>query len=610
MGTVLNGLRLRRRLSGLLPLTAPTQARGSALIAPPESGGAASTSNDAFELFCAPGVEVSDAVRFDAELYANAEDLDVVELVPADLSPDQVLDLARGVNTRSYRSSALALGRGAGHAVLVRSEVADRAETAALEDRAGFISLIERLKQYAARSTDLAVTPGVAAVDSPAEKRLGELRALYGSATPLALAVPAAKSSLLAAGMVLSPGWGVMALAATIAQPYLVAGRTPLRPPRSAEAAIGRLIGPFALVRPLLAGNRAGDGDQTPDPVDARRAGYTSALAEGTERFFEPRRDTCPWCGGAALVERFRTPDLLQAKPGEFVVEQCSACGLVFQNPRLSIDGLDFYYRDFYDGLGAGGAQFLFAHSLPSYRGRVALARRHGTPRAWLDVGSGYGHFCVVAKGMLPDTRFEGLDMGSSIEQAELRGWIDRSYRGLFPDLAEQLAGRFDVVSMHHYLEHTRDPRAELAAARVALEPGGHLLIEVPDPESRFGRLFGRYWVPWLQPQHQQFLSVALLTAALEAEGFSIVEVERGPAHQPIDIAGAVGLRATDTAPAARVPWRDPPTPSEQVMLGAVLAAAAPFALAAMVADRALQPIIRAMGAGWSNTYRVLAVRP
>jgi predicted SAM-dependent methyltransferase len=81
--------------------------------------------------------------------------------------------------------------------------------------------------------------------------------------------------------------------------------------------------------------------------------------------------------------------------------------------------------------------------------------------------------------------------MGASIEESQRRGWIDHAYRGLFPDLADE------------------DPRAELEAAHRVLQPGGHLLIEVPDPESRFARLMGRYWVPWLQPQHQQFVPVA-----------------------------------------------------------------------------------------------------
>ena len=60
---------------------------------------------------------------------------------------------------------------------------------------------------------------------------------------------------------------------------------------------------------------------------------------------------------------------------------------------------------------------------------------------------------------------------------------------------------------MSHYLEHTPDPRAEFDAARMALASGGHLLIEVPNPESILGRILGRCWVGFLQPQHLHLLS-------------------------------------------------------------------------------------------------------
>jgi SAM-dependent methyltransferase len=469
------------------------------------------------------------------------------------------------------------------------------------------------LKRYAARSTDLKVAPRLHAASRAADERLRQLQSVYGAFSPLAVAVPAARSSLLLAGVVLSPLWGAVALACHALQPYLVTAGGPLERPsggRSALAdAVKRLVDPLTLVRAALAS--AGSPARGDDPIESRRAGYTTALAGGIEHFFEPRRDRCPWCGSSAIQERLRTSDLAQYKPGEFVIDECISCGLLFQNPRLSLDGLDFYYRDFYDGLGNAGAQMLFGYSEPAYRGRVALARRHfkEPPRAWLDVGSGYGHFCVIARGLLTETRFDGLDIGTGIEEAEARRWVDHAYRGLFPDLADGLAGQYDVVSMHHYLEHTRDPRAELEAAYTTLIPGGHLLIEVPDPESRYSRLLGRYWLPWLQPQHQHLLSVHHLVTELTAQGFSVVEVERGPAHQPVDLGGAIWTWAGNTAPKPRAPWLDDPTPVQRVGRTAVLAAAAPFALAGVAADRALQPVISTRAQRWSNAYRLLARR-
>src|SRR6266567_4088927 len=85
--------------------------------------------------------------------------------------------------------------------------------------------------------------------------------------------------------------------------------------------------------------------------VELRRPAYQADLAGGLDRLFEPRRTACPWCGSARLRERLRTTDLLQHKPGRFHLDRCQDCGHVFQNPRLSFAGLEFYYRDFYDGL-------------------------------------------------------------------------------------------------------------------------------------------------------------------------------------------------------------------------------------------------------------------
>ena len=43
------------------------------------------------------------------------------------------------------------------------------------------------------------------------------------------------------------------------------------------------------------------------DPYDAARPYYEAELAAGTERFLEPRRDTCPWCGSTDLSVRLRS---------------------------------------------------------------------------------------------------------------------------------------------------------------------------------------------------------------------------------------------------------------------------------------------------------------
>ena len=48
------------------------------------------------------------------------------------------------------------------------------------------------------------------------------------------------------------------------------------------------------------------------------------------------------------------------------------------------------------------------------------LARQVTADVRWLDVGCGYGHFAKDARPVLPDTRFDGLDFGASVDDAAL----------------------------------------------------------------------------------------------------------------------------------------------------------------------------------------------
>ncbi|MER5885241.1 class I SAM-dependent methyltransferase [Streptomyces sp. NPDC001941] len=346
----------------------------------------------------------------------------------------------------------------------------------------------------------------------------------------------------------------------------------------------------------------------TTTEVARLRPVYQRELALGTDRFYEDRRPDCPWCGSTRLRTRLRTTDSIQRKPGTFVVDQCRGCRHSFQNPRLSPEGLDFYYRDFYDGLGEGtwGKAFTMGTSQERYAAAARSVAPYTRPGRWLDVGTANADFCVVAKQVFPDTAFEGVDCGESVEAAARAGRIEKAHRGFLPELAGSLADRFDVVSMHHVLEHTVDPRAELAAAHTVLRPGGHLLIEVPNPESPLGRVFGKYWVPWFQPQHLHFVTRANLCRALAEQGFTVVASDTREPHVPIDVVGAVGLAVVRHMPYRDEPWlAKAPGRREALLRKAFWYASFPALFAAHLVDRALEPLLRRTR--FSNAYRVIA---
>jgi hypothetical protein len=149
-----------------------------------------------------------------------------------------------------------------------------------------------------------------------------------------------------------------------------------------------------------------------------------------------------------------------------------------------------------------------------------------------------------------------------------------------------------------------RSARAELDAARTALAPSGHLLIEVPDPEFGLARLLRRWWLPYFQPQHIHLLSVQNLDRLLRERGFTPVVWHRGAAHQRVDFFFAMYLVCNRLAPSPHLPWRRRGALAA-AWRACVWTAGSPFILTAMIVDNLVGPLFSR--AKVSNTYRVVA---
>ncbi|WP_200304417.1 class I SAM-dependent methyltransferase [Streptomyces adelaidensis] len=278
-------------------------------------------------------------------------------------------------------------------------------------------------------------------------------------------------------------------------------------------------------------------------------------LAPGADPFHEPRRDDCPWCGSRQLRTRVRAPEGKRRTPGTFVFDECRDCSHAFQNPRPTPDGLLLRHHQ----------HPTQAHIRSNLAGR--LRRRHHRvaaramlpypePESWLDVGTGHGYFPEAAREVHPYTSFDGLDPTPRVERALAAGRIEEAHEGLLTDpaIVARLRARYDVVSMFHHLEHTADPREELRAARAALRPGGHLLVEVPDPARPFGTLpVGGRW-PWKQserPRPLHLMPLRNLLAELESLGYEVLTT-RACAPLPPRAHRIIARRATQpSAPSA-----------------------------------------------------------
>lgn len=349
-----------------------------------------------------------------------------------------------------------------------------------------------------------------------------------------------------------------------------------------------------------------GEADTQIDPIESARSYYAREINAGVDRYFQRRVDACTWCGSSRVRHRVTCSDLRQFKPGSFRLDECRDCGHVFQNPALTDEGLAFYYRDAYDGINAERADANFSSMAEMYRRRAVTvaSRRPDPPRRWLDVGTASAHFCEGAARIFPDTVFDGLDMSDGVLAGQRAGRIDTGYQGQFPELSRQLAGKYDQISMIHYLEHTRDPLRELDAAVEVLADDGWLLIEQPNPHARAARIFRSWWAGWNQPEHLNMVTLDNLVIALQDRGLEIVDVVQRDAHVPLETFIALATALNRIAPAGDTPWDDRPQrryPRLRRLLGKALCA--PLVPVARFVDHVVLPRLLHS----YHAYRVLA---
>lgn len=144
---------------------------------------------------------------------------------------------------------------------------------------------------------------------------------------------------------------------------------------------------------------------------------------------------------------------------------------------------------------------------------REVLGLCGNQPAHILDFGCGEGRF-TSALAMVTQARVTGSDFETAPPPL-LQGPTYAPYA--------RLEGSYDLVIARHVLEHFNDPLDGLAQMKKHLAPGGCLFIEVPNRNSPWTRIFGKYWDLWYVPFHRVHFTRTTLERSLQLAGFDIV---------------------------------------------------------------------------------------
>ncbi|MBY6014399.1 class I SAM-dependent methyltransferase [Qipengyuania gaetbuli] len=134
-----------------------------------------------------------------------------------------------------------------------------------------------------------------------------------------------------------------------------------------------------------------------------------------------------------------------------------------------------------------------------------------------LDFGCGSGQFTRVLSESLPHTFVVGSDFFDT-PPPELNG-----HNYMTADDVALQSGTFDTVMAMHVLEHDDDTEALLAKILKPAKPGAYIVIEVPNVECVWTKVFGRFWDAWYLPFHRHHFSMRSLAAALSGAGLEIL---------------------------------------------------------------------------------------
>ncbi|OYV96580.1 MAG: hypothetical protein B7Z73_00475 [Planctomycetia bacterium 21-64-5] len=214
----------------------------------------------------------------------------------------------------------------------------------------------------------------------------------------------------------------------------------------------------------------------------------------------------CCLCGGSVLPPLADVADSLTGD--RFSIARCSQCGVGQTVP--SPDDLGRFYRSYHGnrhGITAG------------YRiwRRIRLLKRiagDGRGKRLLDVGCGDGGFLRAAQ------RLGWQVSGTELEPQQARS-LGLDVRAEIDDF--RASEKFDCVTFWHSLEHLPRPHEALRQARERLQPGGVLLVSVPDAGGWQARLFGRHWLHLDVPRHLFHFNRPSLARLLETTGFVLV---------------------------------------------------------------------------------------
>ncbi len=250
--------------------------------------------------------------------------------------------------------------------------------------------------------------------------------------------------------------------------------------------------------------------------------------------------ERCPYCGGRGSIA-LSGRDPVSSDERVWPYDRCHSCGAAWSR-RIPSDLSTYYPAQYYThspacpdsrirdmitqamlaaryGYPAEGIVRAVSHILRAIPVDTGASRflRHVEGGRVLDVGCGSGDFLDRLGAYGWETH--------GIEPDERAACIcsSRGIRAIHSDAEHAVlpANYFDAITLHHSLEHLRNPAGVIARLAHALKPTGTLIVVTPNALGFPARKFGSCWRSLDPPRHVALATPRALRVAMERAGLA-----------------------------------------------------------------------------------------
>lgn len=181
---------------------------------------------------------------------------------------------------------------------------------------------------------------------------------------------------------------------------------------------------------------------------------------------------TCPHCNATA----YRVIDQSRG----LSVVQCSACGLLYTNPRAKAAEQN-YFGD--PKIYEEEARFIFEGKQPHHRDRnykyeLKQIKKFKPAGRLLDVGTNMGFFLRMARDMGYET--EGVEPSPSLSKMASEKFKLKIHNAYLNEVSLP-STHYDIITLIDVFEHVTDPKGMLRRCHELLKADGILVIKVPN---------------------------------------------------------------------------------------------------------------------------------